>query len=151
MLETRGNLWEQDADAIVITTNGYVKKNGACVMGRGCALEATRYCPGIEHVLGKEIIEHGNHVYLLGRWRTFAPHDHLTSIFSFPTKHRWFETSDPLLIERSAIELVDRIDELRFTRVVLPRPGCGNGQLNWADVEPELSAILDDRFTVITF
>jgi hypothetical protein len=151
MKETTGNLWEQDADAICITTNGFVKKNGACVMGRGCALEATRYCPGIEFSLGALILRYGNHVYELGRWRTFAPHDHPTQIFSFPTKHKWIEKSDIDLIERSAHELATHTYELGYERVVLPRPGCGNGQLSWDNVKPVLEKILDDRFVVITF
>jgi hypothetical protein len=41
-------------------------------------------------------------------------------------------------------------DKFRWQHIVMPRPGCGNGGLDWADVEPVLSKLLDDRFTVIT-
>ena len=37
MKEIRGDLFTQEADTICITTNGFVKANGECVMGRGCA------------------------------------------------------------------------------------------------------------------
>jgi hypothetical protein len=34
------NLWEVEADLRVITTNSDVNRDGAAVMGRGCACEA---------------------------------------------------------------------------------------------------------------
>jgi len=38
--EVDGNLWEIEADWRVITTNGFVKKDGRAVMGRGVARQA---------------------------------------------------------------------------------------------------------------
>lgn len=161
MNEARGDLWEYPADYRCITTNGYVKTNGEAVMGRGCALEAAQKWPALPEVLGEMIKAGGNHVYELG----FATaHDevrsirHAWNVLSFPVKHHWREKADLDLIRRSANELDafltqqmlwdDIADD--FT-VVLPRPGCGNGQLDWEDVRPILNPILDDRFTVITF
>ena len=39
MKEVFGDLWEFDG-IIAITTNGFVKRDGTCVMGRGCARQA---------------------------------------------------------------------------------------------------------------
>ena len=149
MKEARGNLWTFPADAYVITTNGFVKKNGAAVMGRGCAKEALDKFPGIAQVLGKRIQEHGNHISLI--WQH-------PFVISFPVKHNWWEKADIDLIKRSAEELVELVgyadknsQYYPFQQVVLPRPGCGNGQLNWEDVKPVIEPILDDRYTVITF
>lgn len=36
------------------------------------------------------------------------------------------------------------------TKVVLPRPGCGNGRLVWADVKPVLAG-LPDEVLIITW
>lgn len=151
MREVTGNLWTYPADVRVITTNGFVKKNGECVMGRGCALEAKTRYPGIAVVLGTLIRAHGNHVYRI--WGDSA------AIYSFPVKHMWDEVADPELIARSALELVAAIDNiptnnsaaLATLRIVIPRPGCGNGSLRWEDVRPILQPILDDRFHIITF
>jgi len=55
------------------------------------------------------------------------------------------------LIRQSARQLVEMADKFGWGSVVLPRPGCGNGGLDWDDVRPILEAILDDRFTVVTF
>jgi hypothetical protein len=50
MKEIAGELWDHHKAGVVIaiTTNGYVKGNGACVMGRGCAKEARDSFPGID-------------------------------------------------------------------------------------------------------
>lgn len=49
------NLWLL-SDTVVITTNGTVKGDDACVMGRGCALEAKLAFPGIDHRIGNRSI-----------------------------------------------------------------------------------------------
>lgn len=153
MREVTGNLWMYPADVRVITTNGTVKKNGECVMGRGCALEAkSKFEFNLADRLGDYITRNGNHVYYIGNPRLW--------LYSFPVKHNWYEKADIALIGRSAEELVAIIDELARTSVgkskqpntiILPRPGCGNGKLQWEDVKQVLEPILDDRFHVITF
>lgn len=156
MIEVTGNLWDYPADVRVITTNGTVKKNGECVMGRGCALEAKKYWSRLPTALGALIKEHGNHTQYLGMWPWGPEEDQM--LYSFPVKHNWYEKADISLIERSALELVSLIDKHTGPDfpdykpvVVIPRPGCGNGGLKWEDVKPVLEPILDDRFHVITF
>lgn len=149
MNDVTGNLWTYPADIRVITTNGFVKKNGECVMGRGCAKEAMVAFKELPRVLGRLVEQHGNHCYLLRRG---GPDGVLVS---FPVKHNWFEKADLDLIERSAHELVALANDQawldRWKIIVVPRPGCGNGQLKWEDVKPVLAPILDDRFHIITF
>jgi hypothetical protein len=54
------------------------------------------------------------------------------------------------LIKRSAGELVLLADKYPgYLRICLPRPGCGNGQLEWRDVKQVIRPILDDRFVVV--
>lgn len=66
MLERQGDLFQQyDANAICLTTNGFVKKNHACVMGRGVAATAKNAWPGVEWTLGERIEIMGNCVHLL--------------------------------------------------------------------------------------
>jgi O-acetyl-ADP-ribose deacetylase (regulator of RNase III) len=67
----------------------------------------------------------------------------------FPVKHEWMELADLALIQQSAYELIALADRLEWRRVVLPRPGCGNGGLTWDQVQPLLWD-LDDRFVVVT-
>lgn len=144
MKEAVGDLWEMPADLRVITTNPAINAKNQAVMGRGCALEAKRRIPGLEYRFAGLLREHGNRVMRLARYRG-------ADLASFPVKHHWKQEADPELIRSSARQLAALADKFGYERVVLPRPGCGNGRLLWSDVRPVLARILDDRFTVVTF
>jgi hypothetical protein len=92
--------------------------------------------------LGRLLREHGNHVFDVykGAGRP--------TIFSFPVKHQWHERASLALIRRSAKELLAFMDLGTWESAALPRPGCGNGRLDWETVRPVLEEFLDDRFTV---
>lgn len=63
----------------------------------------------------------------------------------------WACRASLTLIEQSTIELKDLIFRSGcWSCVVLPRPGCGAGELDWKDVKPILEKHLDDRFYVIS-
>ena len=172
MLERKGNIWDQvgHCTVVCITTNGFVKSSGAAVMGRGCAREAIARYPGIEKFLGRKINEEGNIPHLLA-WES------LTAIFSFPVKpvsamclpdksnvvrHMrwkfnpgelvpgWACMADIDIIRMSAKYLVSKIG-LGDGPIVLPRPGCGAGELDWKDVKPVLEEIFDNRFVCYSF
>lgn len=138
MREARGDMWALPADVRAVTTNGIVKSNGAAVMGRGVALQAQAHFHGCDLVLGQLLQEGGNHVHVL-----------CEDLVSFPVKHHWRDPADPELIRRSAHELVALTDAHGWQRVVVPRPGCGAGQLHWSEVRAIIAPIFDDRFVVV--
>ena len=145
MIAAKGDLWDVPADVRVLTTNGFVKADGRAVMGRGVAAQARDRYPEIEADLGRLLKVAGNHAFLLPthtRGWGFL-------LATFPVKHRWMEDADVRLIEQSARELVGLANVYGWQRVVLPRPGCGNGRLRWEDVRPRIEDILDKRFTVV--
>lgn len=144
MNEITGELWVQRNAIIVITTNGGVRRDGACVMGRGCARTARDRFAGLDQHLGSLIREHGNRAFRLGTWDGIP-------LASMPVKHNWSDTADVDLITTSARQLVEMADKFHWERIVVPRPGCGNGGLDWDDVRPHLADVLDDRFDVITW
>lgn len=152
MREAVGDVWDfvVSGDVICITTNGFVKKSGEAVMGRGIALEAVNRDRLVAFSLGDAIRSNGNHVAEIHR-------DPDNVWLSYPVKHNWWENADPELIVRSAHELMTWIagewptDEGADGGYVwLPRPGCGNGRLDWANVKPLIEHILDDRFVAVT-
>lgn len=150
MKEITGNLWDfisKPNVVICITTNGFVKRNGQAVMGRGCAKELADKVSHFPAMLGQAIQKNGNVVQAFG-----ATIDCITTqIITFPVKHKWFDNADLLLIEKSAKELKLFADKYNDHTFYLPRPGCGNGNLRWEDVKPVIENILPDNVKVITY
>jgi hypothetical protein len=164
MIEAYGDIWDhaEEYDAIVITTNGFVKKNGEAVMGKGIALEAKNRYPWLARNLGTNLNMFGNRVYRFDVIPNFVREKKYDfSLFTLPVKPTygpngepgWRAKADLQLINLSVHALVQAIDNNYSYRedykVLMPRPGCGNGGLKWDDVRPVLEPILDDRFTVM--
>ena len=171
MKELRGNLHDLACDVVCITTNGFVSKNGKAVMGRGCAKEIKEREPGIDLILGTKIRELGPGVLPL---KTLADGK---TILSFPVKPAsviydgdnivahaknkyqigdevpgYFAKADLAIIEESARALRRMADSMpEWTNIILPRPGCGAGELEWTTVKPILQKYFDHRFSVVTF
>ena len=122
-----GDLWEVQADFKCIPTNGNVRQDGTAVMGRGVALQAAQRYPEIPEHLGQNIRLGGNSVHLL-------PHN----LFSFPTKHHWWEKADLTLIRRSAEKLKEYADESPKLIFAMPLPGVGNGGRSPEEIWPLL-------------
>jgi len=167
----QGDIWDYigKVDVLCITTNGFIKSNGCGVMGRGIAKEALERYPGIDKELGKSIETYGNVPCSL------LTHDN-TIISSFPVKSKYevclndlsnivsayqnkFNPGDRVpgwackaklsIIENSSNLLKIKADSFGWKLIVLTRPGCKNGQLNWLEVEPLLSTIFDNRFMIV--
>jgi len=182
MLEAYGNIWDlaPDYDAVVITTNGYVKKNGEAVMGRGIAKEAKEIFPDLPLKLGKRITEHGNFCFGFSVNSDFSDYPFVgyatvlegpigwkPQIYCLPVKPQfgpngemgWKAKAEIPLIQQSIKDLVKSINYYqsrilgygRQAKVTMPRPGTGNGKLSWEQVKPVIEPLLDDRFTVVTF
>lgn len=144
MREMDADLFQVACDAIVITTNGFIKNDGTAVMGRGVALQASQKWPSLPQLLGRSLRDNGNHVVDL--WKPMES----PLILTMPVKGAWMEKAMRNLIWRSAIELMDKADTLGLRTICLPRPGCGNGALDWEEqIKDQLSNLLDDRFVVV--
>lgn len=160
MIELVGGLWTEHARGkwACVTTNGDVDRRGRAIMGGGCALEAKQRFPNLPERLGLALRDNrtptddGNNCYVFDDLR----------VISFPTKYHPYHRSDIVLIQRSAQQLMrilrDREHDVEHNGVVypavrcvvLPRPGCGLGGLEWAFVANILRPILDDRVHVIS-
>lgn len=169
MREAKGNMLDMDCDALVITTNGFVKSTGECVMGRGIAKQISQALPWIAGELGNKLNTLGNVPHVLGQ------HNNV-DLASFPVKPKsvkfdgsnavghalsrfrvgdyvpgFYAKADPQLIVESARRLVQLTDQMNWKTVLVPRFGCGAGELSWMDIRPLVEPILDDRFIACTF
>lgn len=132
-------------DAICFTSNGVVKTNGELVMGAGIA-KAFRYrWPDLPKRFGAVVRLDGNRVQYYEQQLTYEKD---IFIVSFPTKNHWKDDSDIELIKKSANELIQLTDRMKWKSVGLTKPGCGLGGLSWNEVSKVVGPILDDRITI---
>jgi hypothetical protein len=181
MREVKKDLWrlaeDIKPDAVCITINGFVKKDGSAVLGRGCALEATIRWPKLPFYLGASLRNlplrlHDLTAYLEDDGPMYY------SLLAFPVKPRQvvvaedysnivkrhrgrfapgtvapgcFAIATPELIKKSSRELMHLIERNNWSTVLLPRPGAGNGELSWNDeVKPLIEPILGDRVIIVS-
>ena len=170
MQEARGNMLNMECDALVITTNGFTKSNGDAVMGRGIAKQISDRLPWIAPALGKLLRTQQNVPHMLGYHSDVA-------LISYPVKpqsvintgdnivahaRNQFQIGDrvpgfyakayPELIVASAKALVVLADAYpTWQTILLPRLGCGAGELSWDAVKPLVADLLDDRFIACTY
>lgn len=143
--EVTGDLFDywREGYWIGITTNGSVRRDGKAVMGRGVAKQAADTMPGLQRAIGTALLDpsHVGQVLIFSTWR----------IVSIPVKHHWAEQADIFLIERSLSQLAHRCIGWEIPHLVLPRPGCGNGGLDWErdGVRILTHQYLDGRFTIV--
>jgi hypothetical protein len=151
--EATGDLWDylKMGAVICVTVNGQVNRDGANIMGRGCAKEAKQRYPWVAHRIGRYIQGYGNRCFKIDmKFEVNKPPYGDWTLISFPTKHHWRDDSDPGLILQSAEQLVEMADKFDWNEVICPRFGAGNGNLPWDSVKEMLDSVLDDRFLIIS-
>lgn len=149
MIEKIGDIWEAQGpkDFVVITTNTTCRKDGCLVMGAGIAKEAAQKFKWLPLALGQDIKRNGAQVEVY----------HPIRLIAFPVKYDWRVPADLNLIRQSTKQLLHKVERLQLllrpengdVRILIPRPGCGNGQREWSEVEPILRQYLDDDRYVI--
>lgn len=156
-------IYEDDVDAICITTNGMYLENGAACMGGGCARVCADRWPETAFRLGKCLKNFNLNVpyvigaldedgeYLEPNLRIIKEQKFKTLILSFPTINNLMDGANLDLVRESAIELKKMADRFQLRGVVVPRMGVGIGGLAWTDVKPIAEEFFDDRFTIVSF
>ena len=134
MIQKTCNLWLERAEYRCILTSGAVGGDGDALLESRAAREAASKFAGLAGDLGRLIQARGNHVHLIR-----------PGLCAFPIKQ--FQWSGPTLqvIQRSAHELAELVGK---AITLLPRPGCGPGELPLADVVNALS-FLPDNIVVV--
>ncbi|MCE9582118.1 MAG: macro domain-containing protein [Planctomycetes bacterium] len=131
MLEyVQGDLLAATAEALVNPVNI------VGVMGKGLALQFKKAYPDVfkAYQLACKAGElHVGRVFVceLPR-RAVGPR----WVVHFPTKVHWRDPSRLADIEFGLVDLVAAICRLEMRSIAIPQLGCGNGGLNWPDVQP---------------
>ncbi len=133
MIEKKCNLWIEPAEYRCIPTSGAVR-DGSAVLFPGVAQEAARKYEGMGEDLARLITSRGNHVHMIR-----------PGLVSFPVKQYEWAAPNLDFIGRSARELKELVGT---AKTLLPRPGCGPGELAWEEVAKVL-ADLPDNIIVI--
>jgi hypothetical protein len=149
----RGNMFLQQADLILVTTNSYVRSNGTLVMGRGAAAQVRQHLPGAEAIFGHRVraitqghvfskygvligpcpvchVDHNPQVHMAGpqiQWGIFQ------------VKYHWGRPAIPELISYSCTKLQE-ISHL-YPSISLNFPGIGNGGLGRDEVLPLIEGL----------
>ena len=145
------SLWK-NGNVVCVTTNGFVKKSGEAVMGRGNALAMAQAIPELPKLLGSFIKKYTNRVGFIynrsvinfpvkpssGNYDDLLPYIQKykpTDIINIPG---FWCKADPSIIETSIDQLNDLITKFNLEKVYLPIPGVNNGQLKLEDIKPIL-------------
>lgn len=145
MILEKGDMWSvfEQSDLFCITTNSYIRRDGALVMGRGIARQAALRFPDLPYRAGEEILRRGlagGAYYLIT-----LPN---TKIALFQVKRFWKSTANLDLIRGAAGRLYDLLTHratlgLPELRIDLNFPGIGNGGMPRSDVLPIISTLPD--------
>ena len=147
MIRKYGNMLANlvSGDIYLVTTNSYIRKDGALVMGRGAAKQLATMFPRLPYLLGNRITHLGE--YNVGVLTQI--NEPKLSLGAFQVKFNFADAADLDLITRSRDELHQlacedgRVFHVNF-------PGIGNGRLAFDDVLPIMET-LPDNVCVWTF
>lgn len=132
-----GDLLQSGAEAIINTVN--------CVgvMGKGIALQFKQEFPG-NYEAYRRACDAGE--VRLGEMFVFDTGSMINPrwIINFPTKGHWKAKSRIEDIAAGLKDLRRVIETLGVRSIAVPPLGCGNGGLDWADVEPMIGTALGD-------
>lgn len=130
MIEFRtGDILKADAEALVNTVN--------CVgiMGRGIALQFKNAFPdnfkAYAAACAREEVRPGR-MFVFETGYVGNP----KYIINFPTKRHWRTKSELSYIEDGLAALIEEVRWRGIRSIAVPPLGCGNGGLEWSEVEP---------------
>lgn len=142
MKEETQYIWYTEADLLCIPTGNIITPDGALVMDDGVAYQSKESNSNLPYTFASHIVNIGNTpcLYL----RDSSPH-----FCSLPVTFDVYKQPVMGLIVQSVKLMVAIANKWHFTKIAMPQPGCGIGQLDWeSEVKPEIKRFLDDRFTV---
>lgn len=144
---SKGNIFDYPQEYLkIVTTNGYVKKNGELVMGRGAALAAKNKYPDLPMLAGNLIRQYPTKEYSFLYFKYGFVYEQFCDIGLFQVKYYWQDEADLDLIVFS-VEQLRRFATLFSRKMVMNFPAIGNGGRTKEEILP-LLAPLPDTITI---
>ena len=143
-----GNYWSEysDSDLFVFTGNGLLKSNGALVMGAGTARQVRDKFLGIDLVIGNAIRKKFN-----SNEKNLYEYNFLVSekwpaakMGVFQSKLHFEDPSNLDLIQKGIDKLNSWCNDHPKSRIDIPMPGVGHGELPIDKVKPLLDNLSDN-------
>ncbi|MBS1026843.1 type II toxin-antitoxin system antitoxin DNA ADP-ribosyl glycohydrolase DarG [Gluconobacter albidus] len=134
----KGDMFAEPVEALVNTVN--------CVgvMGKGVALEFKNRWPAnfraYKSLCDVKGLQPGK-MFVFDTKELFAS-EGPRYLINFPTKAHWRSQSKMEYIENGLDALVAAIQEYAITSIAIPPLGCGNGGLDWSEVQPLIESKL---------
>jgi len=138
----QGNLFDADADAICVTCNNQLTKQGSLVMGAGAAREMLKYFPKAAQTAGEvigKVREHSKSDFYGFLLTLDTDHDRLLGFLQ--TKYHWRDPSPLELVERSLIVFALSADRHPDISFACNMPGIGLGGLAREVVVPLVNSL----------
>ncbi|WP_287373198.1 hypothetical protein [Oceanithermus sp.] len=134
MILRKGDLFrDSDADVLLVTTNGVLKRNGELVMGAGAARAAARLNPRLPAILGKSI-QLRYRPEPTGVYRYGVLYSTRLGLGAFQTKLHFKDPSTVELIRFSAEVLAGEARRHPERTFAVNFPGVGLGGLDREEV-----------------
>lgn len=127
----KGDIFESPAQVIVNTVNT------VGVMGKGLALSFKKRYP---KMFDRYKIACEKKQLTIGKLMLFYEPDHW--LLLFPKKENWRNPSKLEYIEKGLMKFEATYADKNITSIAFPRLGCGNGELDWNDVQPLMERYL---------
>lgn len=145
MILKQGNIFESNADVIIVTGNSYITKERKLVMGRGAALELKNRVPDIDKIFGSKLFDKHLGVYGLVYHQGDSIFDTVYGVFQ--VKYHFRDNADLDLIKHSTDMLYehnkDTWDDDMYS-IAMNFPGIGYGNLSAKNVLPIISKLQDN-------
>jgi len=147
MIRELGDMWDcfDKTDYFIVTTNSYIRSDGALVMGRGIAKQVKDAFPELPFEFAKEITHLGEYGVIIASTPYFK-----TNLGIFQVKRHYSDKAELSLIQASTDDLIDFTTIAGNVRIDMNFPGIGNGHLDYYDVLPIVNT-LPDNVHVWTF
>lgn len=134
----QGQMFNSHPDVFIVTTNAYIRTDGALVMGRGAAAEATQRFSRCNYIFGDLVKRHNTKNGIRIPYGVIVhPYLNNPKLAIFQVKHHYRDLGNLEIIKRSTAELMF-LAQTAWSKLTIAMnfPGTGNGYLNRRDVLP---------------